>query len=153
MSVDAQQKALIRRWRKLAEFQDEVDYNIAQDFPLAIRDRNGEYPVVVALGSEPLSLLVERLNAEPEGANVFIKDADGHVSYLTYQRTNDSGKSLDMSDEGSWNSGDSQITLFLKLLSNHPEGVLIPLHLPESHHKISLVKNNPMTSWKAPDLV
>ena len=66
--MKARLEALMKRRLALANFNIEVNENIAAgnvDDVLAVTNAAGEYPVVAALGCEPLSLLVERVVPEP----------------------------------------------------------------------------------------
>ena len=60
--MKARLEALMKRRLALANFNIEVNENIAAgnvDDVLAVTNAAGEYPVVAALGCEPVSLLVE----------------------------------------------------------------------------------------------
>ncbi len=150
ISVDARLHALVQRRIELAHFTDEVNDNIADGFPLHVKDRAGEYPVVVALGQEPISLLIENLALEPDGANVFVKDDAGTVTYFTSQWGEGDGRAVDMGDENAWANGNSPVSLLVELLKKHPEGVIIPGHLTNTGSGVlNAVRRSAGSEWKA----
>lgn len=127
-----QLEALIERRWELANFNIEVNANIAAgnvDDVLAVTDENGEYPVVTALGCEPLSLLVERVSAIGGRANVFVKGRD-RVSFIAADRYEGNGNPVDLSDTDEWESGSSDIDMFLDYLRMQHDGVIMPDRLP-----------------------
>ena len=131
-SVREQFEALVERRLELANFNIEVNANIAAgnvDDVLAVTDENGEYPIVTALGREPVSLLVERVSAIGGRANVFVKGMD-RVSFITADRYGGKGNPADLSDIDEWESGSSDIDMFLNYLRTQRDGVIMPDRLP-----------------------
>lgn len=120
---------LAKRRAELAEFEMQVNDNLTNgklDELLTVQDPNGEYPVVIALGHEPLALLLERVSAEGGAANIFIKGRNG-VSFLTSQRRAEKNDEIkDPSDPTEWHSGEADIAKFIDQLRMQKRGVLIP---------------------------
>lgn len=148
MSSESQRQqlnALIKRRLELIEFEAEINYNLAHgdaDKYLSDPDLNGEYPVVVALDIEPLTLLAERVQAVGGAATVFVRRADG-VAVLTAGRGTclDVPEALDLSHE-EWHSGAATIGMFLSLLERHQHGVILPDHFPDAESVTSVKIRN-----------
>lgn len=125
----------MKRRAELADFRMQVNDNLANgelDEFLTVQDSNGEYPVVIALGYEPLALLVERVSAEDGVANIFIKGRNG-VSLITSQRHMEMNDEIeDLSDLTEWHSGEADIDMFVDYLRMQKHGVLMPDHLPNT---------------------
>lgn len=134
-SVQEQLKELVKRRAELSDFRMQVNDNLVNgdlDEFLTVRDSNGEYPVVIALGREPLALLVERVSAEDGMANIFIKGRNG-VSFITSQRCVELNNEIeDLSNLDEWYSGESDIDLFVDYLRMQKHGVIMPDHLPNT---------------------
>lgn len=131
-SVREQLEALVQPRLELANFNIEVNANIAAgnvDGVLTVTNENGEYPIVAALGCEPLSLLVERISALGGNANVFVKGKDG-ISFIIAERYTGKGHPVDLSDTDEWGSGMSDIDMFLDYLRLQCDGVIMPNRLP-----------------------
>lgn len=131
-SAGEQLEALMKRRIELANFNVEVNENIADgniDSVLAAKNADGEYPVVTALGCEPLSLLVERIRALGGVANVFVKGKRG-VSFIIATKPTGKGNPVDLSDIDDWGSGSADIDMFLDYLHMQKDGVIIPNRLP-----------------------
>lgn len=50
---------------------------------LRVADRDGSYPIVAALGSEPVSCLLRRIAAIGGRANVFVKSGDEVMAFVS----------------------------------------------------------------------
>lgn len=154
-SAEEQLEALAKRRIELANFNIEVNENIAAgnvDDKLVVMDANGEYPIVVALGYEPLSLLVERISAIGGVANVFVKRKDC-VSMIVAARPNGKGNPADLSDIDEWESGSSDIDMFLEYLRLHKDGVIMPDRLPGSNEFSLNISNATVNLEEVPLLV
>lgn len=120
---------------KLSVFEMAVNANIASgdlDSVLLVKDKEGSYPIVSALGEEPLSLLIERCRAIGGSANVFILD-NHHVRYLFTSMSPADDRSenvVDLSDSEQWENGNSEISLFLEFLRQVKRPVRLPGDLP-----------------------
>ncbi len=151
-SAVAQLEALIKRRIELANFNIEVNENIAAgnvDGMLKVKDANGEYPIVVALGYEPLSLLVERISSIGGIANVFVKRKDC-VSMIVAERPNGKGHPEDLSNIDEWESGASDIDMFLEYLRLRKDGVIVPDRLPGNNEFSLNISNAAVDLEKAP---
>lgn len=64
------------KFSKLQKFSMDVNYNIALNpaIELNVTDSEGKHPVVIALASEKLHLLLKRVSAMGGSATVFIKE-------------------------------------------------------------------------------
>ena len=154
-SVKARLEALVKRRLALANFNIEVNENIAAgnvDDVLAVTNAAGEYPVVAALGCEPLSLLVERVSAIGGIANVFVKGRSG-VSMIVASRPTGEGNPADLSDVDEWKSGESNIDMFLDYLRRQKDGVIMPDHLPCSSELSMNLSSDSVELEKVPELV
>ena len=132
-SSKLQLQALIKRRMKLANFELEVNHNIANgnaDRYLVITDADGSHPIVVALGEEPIVLLNERVMAIGGRATVFVQRTRG-VTVLVADMVMpaEAPDALDMTRDN-WVSGEATIDAFLALLAEHPHGVILPDRLP-----------------------
>ncbi|BDR53507.1 hypothetical protein KIM372_14140 [Bombiscardovia nodaiensis] len=128
--------------RELDSFEAEINRSIghgAMDQVMVIHDEEGGYPVVVALGKEPLVLLVERITAIGGLANVFVKE-DARVTYLSvrpvasWQAESTSGERvLDLSEGSEWTSGNAEISMLLDALREYEyKGAALPIRLPNA---------------------
>ena len=148
---NSQYEQLIKRHIKLLSFQSAINDSIAEgylDDMLKVQDGNGDYPIVAALGEEPLSLLVKRCRAIGGNANIFVLTDKG-TRYIT-ARTNESGSSeeevLDLSDSGQWENGNADISFFVEWLLRQEKPVKLPGTLP-----CSLDMYNPDVKLKKDD--
>ena len=122
----------MKRRIELANFNIEVNENIAVGNigdALVAKNADGEYPIVTALGCEPLSLLIERVRALGGIANVFVKGKAG-VSFIIATKFTGEGDPVDLSDIDAWRSGSSDIDMFLDYLRMQKDGVIMPNRLP-----------------------
>lgn len=142
--MQKQLEALMKRRIELANFRIEVNQNLARgefDHMLVVKDEHGEYPVVTALGNEPLSLLLERVSALGGRANIFVKGSEG-VSFILADYPEDGVQPLDLSDGAQWASGESAIDIFLQYLRTQKNGIAMPDCLPDSGLSISVKKDS-----------
>lgn len=113
---------LFDRAARLCVFQSTVSESISDgylDNMLTVRDDNGDYPIVCALGEEPLGLLIERCDAIGGDANVFVHGAKG-VSFLSSRSGSfqlPDAKIVDLADSEEWQNGNAAIDLFLEYLA------------------------------------
>lgn len=128
-------KQLITRHINLVSFQSVINDNIAEgylDTLLRIQDSNGDYPIVTALGEEPLSLLIERCQAIGGNANIFVLTGK-ETRYITAQM-NYSGsveeEVLDLSDPEQWENGNADISVFVDVLLREKKPIKLPGSLP-----------------------
>lgn len=138
-------------------FEMEVNANIASgsldDFSW-VEDAEGSCPIVVALGEEPLSLLVERITAEDGLANVFVKEGE-RVSMLvsTPGGTEVHPGSVDLSNPKEWANGNAPVSEFLDYLRLQKDGVVMPPRLPLTNElKLSML-NDDVTMEEVPVMV
>ena len=118
----SQLRQLFDRAARLCVFQSTVSDSISDgylDDMLTVTDDNGDYPIVCALGEEPLSLLIERCSAIGGDANIFVHGAKG-VSLLASRSGSSqlpTAKIVDLADPEEWQNGDAAIDLFLEYLA------------------------------------
>lgn len=132
---NSQLTQLTKRYAKLSIFQMLIDEDIGEgylDNLLKIQDDNGDYPIITALGVEPLSLLVERCQAIGGDANIFVLTHKG-VRYITAHT--DGPRSVDeiavdLSDFEQWKNGNADISAFIDVLLREGKPVTLPGELP-----------------------
>lgn len=138
MSKELQNSQLMQlamRYAKLTAFQMSINGNIAEgylDGLLKVQDDNGDYPIVTALGEEPLSLLIERCQAIGGNANIFVL-ADKGVRYITAQTDGPESveeDAVDLSDPEQWENGNADISVFVDLLLREKKPIKLPGSLP-----------------------
>lgn len=116
---------------KLDRFGFEIDVNLAAGAlaaMLPVVDSQGSHPVVVALGEERLSALMNRVRRIGGFANVFVRD-EGGVAALAFI---DRGSALGADDAENLTSESDRpgpnatVSMFLSYLALKPHGVLLP---------------------------
>lgn len=97
------------RRTELLDFEMQLDDNIAVgncDPYLRVADRDGSYPIVAALGSEPVSCLLRRIAAIGGRANVFVKSGDEVMAFVTDIEIADTSATV-------WGNGDAPVDLLV----------------------------------------
>lgn len=97
------------RRTELLDFGMQLNDNIAAgncDPYLRVADRDGSYPIVAALGSEPVSRLLRRIAAIGGRANVFAKSGDEVMAFVTDIKTADTSATV-------WGNGDAPVDLLV----------------------------------------
>lgn len=119
---------------ELDRFRREVSLGLAlgpeADLTLPVVDDLGQSPVVVALGSERLAVLLRRVQAVGGYANVFVQREAG-VAVLAFLRASgavDPASAEDMSG-AERPSGKATVDLFVEYLLARPDGILLPKSL------------------------
>ncbi|BDR53661.1 hypothetical protein KIM372_15680 [Bombiscardovia nodaiensis] len=125
-------KSQYKYYKKLQKFDALIGEYLALgdlDDALSVTDAGGGYPVVVALGEEPLYYLLERVDAIGGNANVFV-NYKNHLEVLSTRRVDavPAGQ-VDMSDSDEWENGDASVGAFVYYLTQHSEGVCTPTKL------------------------
>lgn len=95
-------------------------------------DSEGNFPIVVAFGYEPISELLRRHNMAGGRSNVFILEQSGTLfSFPLANRLKSSVPETrkDLSDPTKWHI-DAPIENLTAYMRMHPEGMLLPLSLP-----------------------
>lgn len=132
---NSQFEQLMVSYAKLSAFQMLINDNVAQgylDDILQVKDENGGYPIVAALGEEPLSLLIERCQAIGGDANILVLTKDG-TRYITSEKDDSESpaeEDIDLSDAGQWENGNSEIEFFADWLLQCGKPVTLPGSLP-----------------------
>lgn len=108
-------------WIQIMQFV--ARHGDAEEFPT---DANGQHPVVVALGDEPIVLLQQRIAAVGGNATIFVRDTiEGEVVvHVASAIDSDCAIGLDAADDLVI-PGDalSTVSMFLNHLRNQPNGV------------------------------
>ncbi len=105
---------------ELLDFGMQLNDNIAAgncDPYLRVADRDGSYPIVAALGSEPVSRLLRRIAAIGGRANVFVKSGDEVMAFVTDIETADTPPTV-------WGNGDAPADLLVDAAARE-NGVLL----------------------------
>lgn len=115
---------------QLDEFRREVNLSIAcgalADVDLPVTSDDGGHPVVVALGGEPLSIVLGRLRAVGWFANLFVRDGDRvRMACVVTEACAIPISGGDMSAPDERPDPSADIAMFLDLVEQTPGGVLL----------------------------
>lgn len=125
------------RRKRLNDFRTTVDRIVARDtdVDMVVNDE-GERVVVVALGDELLSQLIERLRSAGGYATVFVLSASGAIRSATVVRSECSIAEPDDDLTGTNRPGSmALIDTFIDYLALHPNGVKLDSAATDSHAK------------------
>lgn len=115
---------------QLDEFRRQVNSSIAYgalaDVELPVTSDDGGSPVVVALGDEPLSLVLGRLRAVGGFANLFVRDGDRvRMACIVSDACAIPVAGDDMSQPGERPDPGANVAMFLDLVERTPGGIVI----------------------------
>ena len=115
---------------RLESFEDAVNFGIAtgelrQD--LAVKDENGSFPVVSALGEERYTRLQERVDAIGGKANVFV--IIGHS--VTSMTATMLGGTMDDTDVNVIHDSDMTVAQFVDRVGTSSRAVVVPMQSSE----------------------
>src|SRR5690606_78539 len=118
----------------LEQFTDELAWNFGTlDLLLDVVDPEGKYPLVAALETEPLAVVMQRIMMFSGGyANLFVRGAD-HVRQVSFMPSSEAifaGHAEDMTSEPP--AGIVTIGAFLDYAETQEHGVVLPAMLSMS---------------------
>jgi hypothetical protein len=117
---------------QLDEFRQEVNWNLAcgalADVQLPVVGVDGNYPVVVALEDEPLSIVLGRLRAVGGFANLFVRGAHRvRAASVIDKRSAIIDDGEDMCAEGEHPGPTATVGMFLDYLAQCPRGIVLSI--------------------------